>query len=290
MSLGPVQSPFPLLLLAGPRQAVCVGLPAHSLMQRLLTARSVPGVWPSQTSPQMGWDDEGCLVKRSWWLGQCPLSRWGSVFPRLHSLLVVGARRTKLPPPSSRACATHHPQPPGQGWPRAAQCRDLRDSEGLPVESAGGEGAGVGAQRDGVWPSSVTPALHVCVTAQMSCFLLWAGLVSLCPWRGFGAQGPAAAAPNLVPPCPPPACPPDTFGKNCSSACSCQNGGTCDPVTGACRCPPGVSGAHCEDGGCSPSGCWQCSWGGQEGRASLSAPSWLSPSHFPSTEWGKQCG
>ncbi|KAK2105722.1 Multiple epidermal growth factor-like domains protein 6 [Saguinus oedipus] len=44
------------------------------------------------------------------------------------------------------------------------------------------------------------------------------------------------------------ACPPDTFGKNCSFSCSCQNGGTCDPVTGACRCPPGVSGTNCEDG------------------------------------------
>ena len=49
------------------------------------------------------------------------------------------------------------------------------------------------------------------------------------------------------------ACPADTFGKNCSFFCSCQNGGTCDPETGACRCPPGVSGARCEDGGCSPS-------------------------------------
>ncbi|KAL7978602.1 hypothetical protein Chor_005584 [Crotalus horridus] len=33
-------------------------------------------------------------------------------------------------------------------------------------------------------------------------------------------------------------CPKGTFGKDCSSACPCQNGGSCHPVTGACRCPP----------------------------------------------------
>ncbi|XP_012589978.1 PREDICTED: multiple epidermal growth factor-like domains protein 6 [Condylura cristata] len=71
----------------------------------------------------------------------------------------------------------------------------------------------------------------------------------LCP----GAGAPTAPQPaphrlcDLPLPCPS-ACPPDTYGKNCSFSCSCQNGGTCDPQTGACRCPPGVSGAHCEDG------------------------------------------
>ncbi|KAG8505462.1 Multiple epidermal growth factor-like domains protein 6 [Galemys pyrenaicus] len=57
-----------------------------------------------------------------------------------------------------------------------------------------------------------------------------------------GAGGRAAGAASRA------ACPPDTFGKNCSSSCSCRNGGTCGPETGTCRCPPGVSGAHCEDG------------------------------------------
>ena len=73
----------------------------------------------------------------------------------------------------------------------------------------------------------------------------------------FTPEGPQEFRPlvgNPAAPCnPPAACPPDTFGKNCSSLCTCQNGGTCDPVSGACRCPPGVSGAHCEDGACSPS-------------------------------------
>ena len=32
---------------------------------------------------------------------------------------------------------------------------------------------------------------------------------------------------------------------------SCQNGGSCHPVTGRCVCPPGVQGDNCEDG-CPP--------------------------------------
>uniref|UniRef100_U3K4R9 Uncharacterized protein n=1 Tax=Ficedula albicollis TaxID=59894 RepID=U3K4R9_FICAL len=43
-------------------------------------------------------------------------------------------------------------------------------------------------------------------------------------------------------------CPAGTFGSNCSQSCRCQNGGTCDPATGACRCPPGVAGELCQDG------------------------------------------
>lgn len=81
-----------------------------------------------------------------------------------------------------------------------------------------------------------------------------------------GLLGRVLLGPVTLASLPPAACPPDTFGKNCSSPCSCQNGGTCDPVAGACRCPPGVSGAHCEDGGCSPSGLG-LSLGAQEGKA-----------------------
>lgn len=71
--------------------------------------------------------------------------------------------------------------------------------------------------------------------------------------EGFLSAGSFCGPTTLSSSVPLAACPPDTFGKNCSFSCSCQNGGTCDPVTGACRCPPGVGGAHCEDGGCSPS-------------------------------------
>lgn len=41
------------------------------------------------------------------------------------------------------------------------------------------------------------------------------------------------------------------YGEECNSICTCQNGGTCDHVTGECRCPPGVKGVNCEDG-CPP--------------------------------------
>lgn len=44
------------------------------------------------------------------------------------------------------------------------------------------------------------------------------------------------------------ACPEGYFGKNCSFACKCKNGASCDPVSGSCRCPPGVRGDLCQDG------------------------------------------
>ncbi len=42
-----------------------------------------------------------------------------------------------------------------------------------------------------------------------------------------------------------------TYGAGCNSICVCENDATCDPVNGACICPPGVRGQHCEDG-CPP--------------------------------------
>lgn len=48
------------------------------------------------------------------------------------------------------------------------------------------------------------------------------------------------------------ACAEGQFGKNCSFPCKCKNGATCDPVTGSCRCPPGVSGDLCQDGELAP--------------------------------------
>jgi|SRR6218665_608404 len=35
------------------------------------------------------------------------------------------------------------------------------------------------------------------------------------------------------------------FGVNCQENCSCQNGGTCHPVTGHCTCPTGWIGPRC---------------------------------------------
>ena len=40
-------------------------------------------------------------------------------------------------------------------------------------------------------------------------------------------------------------CPEGFFGKFCSQQCNCENGGTCDHVTGTCRCVPGFVGPSC---------------------------------------------
>lgn len=44
------------------------------------------------------------------------------------------------------------------------------------------------------------------------------------------------------------ACPAGQYGENCSGHCLCQNGGSCDSMTGQCSCPPGWTGAACELG------------------------------------------
>lgn len=43
----------------------------------------------------------------------------------------------------------------------------------------------------------------------------------------------------------PAACPPGRFGPGCEQLCRCLNGGSCDPVTGACHCPAGLLGPDC---------------------------------------------
>lgn len=47
------------------------------------------------------------------------------------------------------------------------------------------------------------------------------------------------------------ACPAGHYGAACLLKCSCQNNGTCEPTTGACRCGPGFYGPACE----------HCEWG-----------------------------
>lgn len=108
----------------------------------------------------------------------------------------------------------------------------------------------------------------------------WEG-VSMSPRGPFWAQTPAGCDPRAPLPLPA-ACPPDTFGKNCSLSCGCQNGGTCDPVTGACRCPPGVGGTRCEDGGCSPSWNSGASLGWRRQDTAWQLACQLSPCRLPS--------
>ena len=49
-------------------------------------------------------------------------------------------------------------------------------------------------------------------------------------------------------PSPPAACPAHTYGHNCSQACACFNGASCDPVHGQCHCAPGWMGPSCLQG------------------------------------------
>ncbi|VDM36484.1 unnamed protein product [Toxocara canis] len=52
---------------------------------------------------------------------------------------------------------------------------------------------------------------------------------------GYGGEGCSAA------------CPVGFWGASCTSRCDCQNGATCDPVSGACQCPAGYKGKLCEN-------------------------------------------
>ena len=40
-------------------------------------------------------------------------------------------------------------------------------------------------------------------------------------------------------------CPSGSHGFGCQRACECENGATCNPITGACTCLPGFAGMIC---------------------------------------------
>lgn len=44
---------------------------------------------------------------------------------------------------------------------------------------------------------------------------------------------------------PSPVCAEGRYGPDCKRDCRCDNGGECDPFTGACECPAGFIGPHC---------------------------------------------
>ncbi len=48
------------------------------------------------------------------------------------------------------------------------------------------------------------------------------------------------------------ACPAGTWGPSCENKCPCMNGASCDPMSGACTCPPGWIGDKCQTT-CDPS-------------------------------------
>lgn len=42
-------------------------------------------------------------------------------------------------------------------------------------------------------------------------------------------------------------CPAGYHGEQCLKTCHCQNGATCDPQTGVCICPSGLTGNVCQE-------------------------------------------
>lgn len=53
-----------------------------------------------------------------------------------------------------------------------------------------------------------------------------------------------------------------SHGLDCSLLCTCVNGGICHHVTGACDCPDGYYGRHCQNGRCMVAFAlsFQCCW------------------------------
>lgn len=43
-----------------------------------------------------------------------------------------------------------------------------------------------------------------------------------------------------------PGCPAAFYGKDCGRVCQCQNGASCDHISGKCTCRTGFTGRHCE--------------------------------------------
>lgn len=37
-------------------------------------------------------------------------------------------------------------------------------------------------------------------------------------------------------------------GPNCRESCDCGSKGECEPITGSCKCPPGLTGLGCTQG------------------------------------------
>lgn len=83
------------------------------------------------------------------------------------------------------------------------------------------------------------------------------GRASLSSWvRSFAHSGKTGGFCCLLPSThsnqgPPSACPPGFHGSGCQGVCECQQGASCDPVSGQCLCPAGFHGQFCEKG-CQP--------------------------------------
>lgn len=58
----------------------------------------------------------------------------------------------------------------------------------------------------------------------------------------FGPSCTSAVAPIVSSP----GCPAAFYGKDCGRVCQCQNGASCDHISGKCTCRTGFTGRHCE--------------------------------------------
>lgn len=55
-------------------------------------------------------------------------------------------------------------------------------------------------------------------------------------------------------------CPTAFFGKDCGHICQCQNGASCDHITGKCTCRTGFTGRHCEQSKLPQPCSWHLGW------------------------------
>lgn len=117
-----------------------------------------------------------------------------------------------------------------------------------PLGRAAGRNAGVPAgTRLATLPRAPARALPA-ITAPAASGVSAArpAVLGAVPWgRGRVMAGPVLGDPGPGSRLFPAGCPPGRFGPGCEQLCRCLNGGSCDPVTGACHCPAGLLGPDC---------------------------------------------
>lgn len=87
------------------------------------------------------------------------------------------------------------------------------------------------------------------------------------------------------------ACDDNHWGSDCRQQCKCENGALCDPVKGACQCPAGYIGRHCEDScpaGTFGKGCLQRCKCGAGGSCDQATGECLCRDGFTGTLWVKR--